>query len=203
MASPMFSQRSKFFLIFLLGSYLITTTLARDTAEADDSVERTLYDFRNKTDINHWRIVNDDVMGGISNSTIYLSDTGTAVFNGVVSLENNGGFASSRTMPRSYELGDYTGLLIRLLGDGKQYQVRVRSDDRFDGISYRYRFSTQPDTWTTIRIPFSALVPVFRGQTLKDKPPIAPDEIQQIGFLIADKQAGQFRLEIDWIKAYN
>ncbi|MGD1898815.1 MAG: CIA30 family protein, partial [Phormidesmis sp.] len=42
---------------------------------------------------------------------------------------------------------------------------------------------------------------VFRGRVLDDAPAIAPDQIAQIGFLIADKREGEFALEIDWIRA--
>ena len=45
-----------------------------------------------------WMVVNDGVMGGVSRSTIRRGDdVGTAVFEGTLSLENNGGFASVRT----------------------------------------------------------------------------------------------------------
>jgi hypothetical protein len=87
-------------------------------------------------------------------------------------------------------------------GDGKEYQLRVRTDNRFDGISYRYRFATQPETWMNIRVPFSEFVPVFRGRILSNVSPISPEQIQQVGFLISDKQAGKYRIEIDWTKAY-
>jgi monofunctional biosynthetic peptidoglycan transglycosylase len=53
-----------------------------------------------------------------------------------------------------------------------------------------------------IDIPFHECVPVFRGRILEDVEPIRPEDIQQIGFLISNKQAGKFQLEIDWIKAY-
>jgi monofunctional biosynthetic peptidoglycan transglycosylase len=91
---------------------------------------------------------------------------------------------------------------VRIRGDGKEYQLRVRTNSRFDGISYRYHFATQPETWMDIRVPFSKFVPTFRGRILSDVPPISPEQIQQVGFLISDKQAGNFRIEIDWIKAY-
>ena len=53
-----------------------------------------------------------------------------------------------------------------------------------------------------IDIPFNKCVPVFRGRILENVEAILPDKIQQIGFLISNKQAGKFQLEIDWIKAY-
>lgn len=117
-------------------------------------------------------------------------------------MENNGGFASTRTIPRLYELDGYNGILLRVKGDGEKYQFRLRTNDRFDGISYRYQFKTEFNTWMVIEIPFHECVPVFRGRILKDVKPVVPKEIQQIGFLISNKKAEKFQLEIDWIKAY-
>ena len=172
------------------------------TSAMTENAERMLIDFKNPGERENWQIVNDDVMGGVSQSKIIFNDTGTATFQGRISLENNGGFASTRSKPRSFRLGGYAGLHVRLQGDGKDYQLRVRTDNRLDGISYRYRFSTQPGSWMNIRVPFGEFVPTFRGRNLSNVPPISPQQIQQIGFLISDKQAGKFRIEIDWIKAY-
>ena len=54
----------------------------------------------------------------------------------------------------------------------------------------------------TIEIPFAACEPVFRGRVLTDQKPLVSEDIQQIGFLIATKTAGEFELEVDWIRAY-
>ena len=159
-------------------------------------------DFKDVSEKGNWLIINDGVMGGLSKSEIVFSDSGTAVFKGTVSLENNGGFASARSKSRSYGLSGYAGLLLRIKGDGKNYQLRLRTDKRFDGISYRYIFETEPDAWITLRAPFAEFKPVFRGNILEDVPPILPSHIQQIGFLIADKQSGAFQIEFEWIKAY-
>jgi len=174
----------------------------REMQQQQERNTKVLINFSDAETRGQWVIVNDGVMGGISQSEIVLSDDGTAIFRGTVSLENYGGFASTRTVSGSYNLAGYTGLIVRMKGDGRQYQLRLRADNRFDGVSYRYYVDTQPDTWMTIRVPFHEFVPVFRGRILQDVPPISPEQIQQIGFMIADKQAGPFRLEIESIQAY-
>ena len=63
-------------------------------------------------------------------------------------------------------------------------------------------FETVAGTWVTIQIPFSDLRPTFRGRQLRNMPALEGAAVRQIGFMIADKQEGPFRLEIDWIKAY-
>ncbi|MBD3307813.1 CIA30 family protein [candidate division KSB3 bacterium] len=153
-------------------------------------------------EVQRWRIINDGVMGGISQSELLMTSAGTAIFRGEVSLENSGGFASVRTMSTDFHLEGYEGLIVRLKGDGQTYQLRLRTDDAFDGIAYRAKFDTQADTWQRVRVAFEDCVPSFRGRVLRDKPPLEGAHIRQIGFLISEKQAGPFHLEIDWIKAY-
>lgn len=181
---------------------LFGAALQANTQENMNTPETTLFDFDDTADIQSWAIVNDGVMGGRSQSTITSGENGSAVFKGVVSLENNGGFASTRTMPRSYDLAGHQGMSLRVRGDGKRYQFRLRTDNRFDGIAYSYDFATKAGEWIEVKIPFDRFVPVFRGRVLSDVGPVAPDTIQQVGFLIANKKAEAFRLEIDWIKAY-
>lgn len=164
--------------------------------------EKTLFGFQTSAELNHWRIINDGVMGGLSKGEIVFNNRNAAVFQGNVSLENSGGFSLVRTKPKPYRLGDFTGIVLRVKGDGKKYQFRLRMNDRFDGVSYRYHFETESKKWITIKVPFNESVPVFRGRVLDNVQPINPSKIEQIGFLISDKQAGPFRLEIDWIKAY-
>ncbi|MBT8373192.1 MAG: CIA30 family protein [Deltaproteobacteria bacterium] len=188
--------------IVILNIYLSLVSWPHIASAGTETAERILIDFKNTDERENWQIINDDVMGGISRSEIIFNDTGTATFQGRISLENNGGFASTRSKSHLYGLGGYIGLDVRIRGDGNDYQLRVRTDNRLNGISYRYRFATQPGTWMNIRVPFSEFVAVFRGRILSNVSPISPEQIQQIGFLISDKQAGKFRIEIDWIKAY-
>ena len=194
--------RNSLVVLVILKVCLTLVFCSNMTSGAMEPAERMQNDFKNAAERENWQIINDDVMGGVSQSEIIFNGTGTATFQGRISLENNGGFASIRSKSHSYRLDGFMGLHVRIRGDGKEYQLRVRTDNRFDGISYRYRFATQPETWMNIRVPFSDFVPTFRGRILSNVSPILPDQIQQVGFLISDKQAGNFRLEIDWIKAY-
>jgi monofunctional biosynthetic peptidoglycan transglycosylase len=189
-------------IVFIIIFFLQLVALAKEAPQSMDNQERLLFDFKNSNRTEDWRIVNDGVMGGLSQSEIVYSDSNTAIFRGTVSLDNNGGFASTRTKPRSLDLDGYDGIQVRVKGDGKTYQFRLRTDDRFDGVSYRYPFATEANAWITIDLPFREFVPVFRGRILDDVEPIMPEDIQQIGFLISNKQAGKFQLEIEWIKAY-
>ncbi|TVQ08222.1 MAG: CIA30 family protein [Bacteroidetes bacterium] len=166
------------------------------------SDETLLFDFGTLENMDDWLIVNDGVMGGLSRSSFVLSDRNTAVFSGIVRLENNGGFASVRTRAMQFQLDGFKGILIRVKGDGKTYQFRLRTSDRFDGVAYRYHFETKANQWQTIAIPFDEFVPVFRGRILRDVEPVSPKNIQQVGIMASDNQTGEFQLEIQWIKSY-
>ena len=140
-------------------------------------------------------VINDTVMGGVSRARVVGTDRGTLLFEGSVSLENNGGFASTRLRPRDYDMASASGLALRIKGDGRTYQLRLRTDDRYDGVTFRAHFATS-GSWETVTVPFSDFVPTFRGRILRDVDPLDPNDVRQVGFLIADKQTGPFRLEI-------
>ena len=197
-------KHSKFasFASVFFAMIFLTTSYADMIVDTTESGEIMLFNFPEMKNMDNWLIVNDGVMGGLSKSKFILSDSGTAIFSGNVTLENNGGFASTRTKAMRFQLDGFKGIQIRVKGDGKKYQFRIRTNDRFDGISYRHHFETRLNQWQTISIPFNEFVPVFRGRVLRDVEPISPKDIQQLGILISDKQIGEFQLEIQWIKSY-
>jgi monofunctional biosynthetic peptidoglycan transglycosylase len=163
--------------------------------------QNNLIDF-SKADRGGWYVINDGVMGGVSQSDIRRTDQGTGVFEGVLSLENNGGFASVRVVVERRNLTAYSGLEVRVRGDGRTYQLRLRTNDSFDGIAYRADFETRDGEWTTTRIPFDQFLPGFRGRTLSDAAPLDTSQIQQLGFMLADKKPGPFSLEIDFVRVW-
>jgi monofunctional biosynthetic peptidoglycan transglycosylase len=149
-----------------------------------------------------WVAINDDVMGGMSTGELVRTDAGTALFIGELSLENNGGFASVRALVAEPGLSSAHGLAIRVRGDGRRYQLRLRLDTRFDGIAYTATFDTEPGSWVTHRISFEEFRPTYRGRTPRDAAPLDPSRIRQLGLLIGDKRAGSFTVEIDWIRPW-
>ncbi len=180
----------------------VMTTNGNASSNNSDGGDTILFDFGTIENMNDWLIVNDGVMGGLSRSRFALGNNNSAVFSGNVTLENNGGFASVRSRVMQFELDGYKGILIRVKGDGKKYQFRLQTSNRFDGVSYRYHFETTKDQWQTISIPFDKCAPVFRGRILRNVDPISPKDIRQLGFMISDGQTGEFQLEVQWIKAY-
>jgi len=171
------------------------------TMKADTATNKTLFDFQAATNSPAWEVVNDDVMGGVSTSQFQVLTNGCAVFSGTVRLENNGGFASVRSAPVRENLTGLTAFVLRVRGDGRSYKFSVRTGAGFDTPLYQCSFTTKPGEWEEHRLTFSDFVPTFRGRMLTDVPPLNPAKVNSVGFLVSDKQAGPFRLEIGWIKA--
>ena len=158
----------------------------------------TLYDFNTKSNPSDWQVLNDGVMGGRSQGRIALNEDGHGVFSGEVSLENNGGFTSiQHQLDFDGDASKYQFAEIRLKGDGKRYQFRIKSSvlDRYSYIAY---FQTS-GTWETISIPLASMYPSFRGRKL-DLANFSEKNIEQIAILISNKREENFELVIDHIE---
>jgi len=167
--------------------------------KAHAAADKILFDFQSVSNAAAWQIVNDDVMGGVSSSTFRLTN-GVALFQGEVSLENSGGFASVRSLPARHDLGGRDAFVVRVRGDGRRYKFTARTERSFDSAIYQIAFSTKSGEWEEHRLPMKDFVPTFRGRVLSDSPPLDGAEITSVGFLISDRQAGRFHLEVAWIK---
>lgn len=155
-----------------------------------------LFDFNASSDLSAWKVVDDVVMGGRSSGSFELNEEGHGVFSGAVSLENNGGFSSVRCTMEQVAVEGRTTVIIRLKGDGKKYQFRVK-DDAENRHSYIASFETSGE-WQTIEIELHEMIPSFRGRTL-DLPNFDQPQIEELAFLIGNKKPEKFKLEVDSI----
>ena len=158
---------------------------------------KVLVDFTKESSLSNWRIVDDVVMGGRSEGTFFINEQGHGEFKGYVSLENNGGFSSVRYRFQEESLKQYSKVILKVKGDGKKYQFRVKSN-RYDYHSYVASFQTNGD-WQTIEIDFSEMYPTFRGRRLRMKN-FPGKTMEEIAFLIGNKKREQFQLLIDRIE---
>jgi len=169
-----------------------------DAAPARDNgaMSRELFRFDTLVSVADWSAIDDSVMGGVSHSRLRHDAAGHAVFEGVVSLENSGGFASVRSRPLDLGVSRAANYTLEVRGDGKRYKLSVRAGDAFDGISYQARFEAPVGTWTVVRLPLSEFQPTFRGRSVPGAPLLDPARVRQIGLMIADRQAGPFALQL-------
>lgn len=151
-------------------------------------------DFSSPSAIENWKMVNDDVMGGRSHGQFQYHRDGYAIFNGQISLANNGGFSSVQHACEPMDVSDYHSIVMRLKGDGNTYQFRVksRSDQRY---WYVYDFRTNGQ-WQELVLPMNKFMPRYRGQAL-DRPNYDGHQLAAVAFLIATRQEREFTLLID------
>lgn len=147
-----------------------------------------------------WQAVDDRIMGGASQSQPEDIDGIGLRFSGRVSLENNGGFASIRSSNDQYNLSAYSGLILRLRGDGKRYKLSLRTDRFFDGVSYQVAFATEKDVWQEITLPFADFTPTHHGIKLSTVPSVDTAKVTSFGLFISERQEGPFQCDIAWIK---
>ena len=179
-------EKVKIILFYLL------ITLSPYLAIAQDIV----YNFDKSSDLNNWIIVNDDVMGGVSKSNVYINDDSHCVFTGFVSTANNGGFCSLRYYLKRKKVNNNEDLKLRVKGDGKPYQLRIKSN-RNDYFSYVFSFETSGD-WQTISVPLKEMFPSFRGRRLNLQN-FSNKYFEEIGILVGNKRNEKFSIIIDKI----
>lgn len=147
-----------------------------------------------------WVTLHDSVMGGHSRggATVHA---GVLRFSGTTSLDDNGGFASIRARG-AFDVGEATGVRLRVCGDGRDYQLRIATDARHRGsnVSWRGDFSTRAGAWQDVVVAFADMRPTRRG-TVLDGPALDRAKIEEIGLLVGDGQAGDFALDVAWIEA--
>ncbi|MEF3083405.1 CIA30 family protein [Luteimonas sp. SMYT11W] len=147
----------------------------------------------------HWTTLDDDVMGGHSRSRVEVR-AGVLHFSGATSLEDNGGFASIRARG-AFDLHGVPAMRLRVRGDGRAYQLRIATDARHRGsnVSWRGNFETRAGDWIEADVAFADMQPTYRG-TVLDGPTLDLSKVEEIGLLIGDGQAGDFALDVAWIR---
>lgn len=74
------------------------------------------------------------------------------------------GVAEAKCTPRRYNLAGFSGLVLRVIGNGKRYRLVLRTRAAAArGVQYVATFGTVKNKWLTIRLPFSEFVPYAAG----------------------------------------
>jgi len=183
--------------ILILLNYLMIMPQTEET-----TAKLTIADFTDKIVRSKWKVVNDDVMGGVSTSKISAGEKEALIFSGKVSLENNGGFASLQSPADDYNFSAYQGFLLKVKSDGKIYSLSFRQTKNFTGYNYTQKFQTEKDSWQIVKLPFKDFKLKYYGKEVSNFEPPEKSNIKQMSILISDKQQGPFKIEIEWIGLY-
>jgi len=166
----------------------------------DDDTLKVLFDFTGADAAKEWQTVNDGVMGGVSDGKFKIVERKTMEFFGTLSLANNGGFASVRTKGKKLGLEKGDTLVVKVRGDGREYSLNLYINKPLTAFSYRATVETNKDEWIEIKVPLDKFEAVSFGRQVKNAGAVKPEEINALGFMLGDKKAGPFKMELEWIK---
>jgi len=168
-----------------------------DRVLADTQNNSLIIDDRSSGNLNSnlrtkWRLVTDNVMGGVSSGKISLDNIkakNCIRMQGDVSTENNGGFVQialplldKNADNKPFDASAYTGIEIEVSGNNESYNIHFRTDNLwFPWQSYRYSFIATPD-WKIYRIPFSKL------EAYKTTNKFSQDEIIRLGLVAIGRE---------------
>ena len=181
------------FLAGVLALSMVTTAMAEDTLIP-------LFDFTEADAPKQWQTVNDGVMGGVSEGKFKITDAKTMEFFGTLSLANNGGFASVRTKAKKLSLEKDDALVAKIRGDGRQYMLNLYPNKQRMAYSDRATVQTKKDEWIEVKVPLAKFEATSFGRIVKNAGLVKPEEINSLGFMLGDKKAGPFKMEIESIK---
>lgn len=176
---------------------VVGVLLMSSQAMADEK-ERMLFEFGGKDSAKQWGTVNDGVMGGRSDGRFKINEDNKMEFYGTLSLENNGGFASVRSKPKELELSADDSIVVRLRGDGREYYFNLYEPSDRIAFSYRAAFKTKAGEWIEVPLPIRDFYATSFGRRVQTR--LDPSQINSVGFLLSDKKAGPFKLEVEWVK---
>ena len=158
-----------------------------------------LIDFGNDKDGSDWFITNDGVMGGLSQGKASILED-KLVFEGTVSLENNGGFTKVDSRLQKMDLSQFSTVKIRAKGTGHVAGFRLDLNQRF--YLPNYKFMLRPtDEWEDYEFQLSEVKEYQMGKQTGNR--LSKEQLTKIirlGFIMSNKTDGPFRWEIDYIK---
>ncbi len=178
---------------------VITLLLSGAFLMADDKPQ-VLFAFSKAEAAKEWQTVNDGVMGGVSEGQFKITDQKTLEFFGTLSLENNGGFASVRSKAKQLGLDKGDTVIVRVRGDGREYTLNLYVNKPLVAYSYRVTVPTKKGEWIEVKVPLQDFVATSFGRVVNDAGAVKPEEVNALGFLLGDKKAGPFKLEVEWVK---
>ena len=196
----------KIIITALLSTLVSSTSHAQEAnkntqqAKEEQKSTQTIADFKTEATSLRWNSINDGVMGGRSQGSSYITEASHLYFKGEISLKNNGGFSSIRTSGSKHDLSAFKGIQLRIKGDGRMYYLTTRTNGS-RRIAYWSPIHTKKGEWVVVKVPFSTFYATSFGRKIPGMK-LNTANISSIGFMLYDKKAGDFSLEVSEIKSY-
>ncbi|CAH2066925.1 unnamed protein product [Thlaspi arvense] len=183
-------------------------------------VEKSIFKFNSKEDLKTWHLYSDSEYGGLSFASLEIKDGGngsdcTGVFSGYLSTDmsegskwniNRSGFCGMRSKKFDgfIDLDGYDSIALRLRGDGRCYISTIYTENWVNSPG-----QAEDNSWQAF-VPLARYLPTWKGNVIDAEMEMNPGRVvgmslavnsQGGGFIGAKLGAGDFRVEIDWIKA--
>ena len=174
-----------------------------EVVEPEKNMFSMRIDFGEDGDAN-WFPLNDDVMGGVSTSSMQSTEK-TILFTGEVSTDNNGGFVSLRSPNGEYELEDYTQVEVSYKSSGQDFMMILADHAAWYMPEFRHEVLPTSEEWTTVTIPLSdftqyKMTNFGEIETDEELTSDALSEVIRIELRNSEFTDGDFQLEIDYIE---
>lgn len=148
-----------------------------------------------------WVLLSDNVMGGVSRSTVEYTDN-SVVLSGTISLDNFGGFSSVKTRYNSVDLSAYKGVKIRFKSENQRFAFTLEDSQNWTRPNYKKEFSaSRENVWEEVTLNFSDFKEMVIGEpTGKSFDSARLKNIVRMGIMTNEKKPGPFSLEVDYIE---
>ncbi len=134
-----------------------------------------------------WRLVTDQVMGGISRGAVkpaQVAGRDCLRLTGEVSTERNGGFIQLALDlgGQGFDASRYDGLELNVYGNEEMYNLHLRTSGLWlPWQSYRTEFLAT-EHWQTVRVPFTVLAPY------RTHKPFDPQHLTRLGLVAIGRE---------------
>lgn len=157
-------------------------------------------DFGKRSSASGWQVINDGVMGGLSQGEVNFTSNSVRFF-GRVSLANNGGFASFRSPFGRIDLSAFSRVKFRVRGEGIRCAFTLETDRRFWMPNYKHQLKLEHEGWQVIEVSLADFKQYRLGRpTGRALLSETKREIIRMGWITDEKKEGPFSLEIDYVE---
>ena len=143
-----------------------------------------------------WHVLTDRITGGLSTANMTMHE-GYATFSGNISPTDFRGFAMMLHNCDIEDVDDFSEIVMHFKGDGKKYQMRIRSNYT-DEHHYVFNFKTTGEQQKIV-MKLNQFHPEYAGVRLKE-PFFNHEEIKQVAVYLGNGIKGDFRLDIQSIE---
>ncbi|KAJ8774129.1 hypothetical protein K2173_009560 [Erythroxylum novogranatense] len=191
--------------------------------------EKLIFNFNSKDELKRWHLYSDSEYGGLSSTSLEITDAGNGlkgVFSGNLSSDvaegsqwkiTRSGFCGMRSKKFDgfIDLDAYDTIALKLKGDGRCYistiytENWVNSPGQQEDNSWQAFIFAPKDNWYIVKLPIARYLPTWRGNVIDAEMEMSQSRILGMSLSVnaeggvpgARRGPGDFRVELDWIKA--